>query len=295
MKNFSYKAIPPRYEHKFRGSGLLIMALVGAAVVGVTSLSLAKANSIAINSMGSNKVALQAQQYAAAKGELIRATKYSDLAAQEKANIGNTGFQDEVVVGAETDVDATTKKKEVTVRVYKTGETVPRSSIIVTRYNKSLDSSIPSGTIITWYGALGSIPSGFVLCDGSNGTPDLRNRFIVGAGNSYTLGATGGADTVTLTTAQMPSHAHTRGTMNITGYFRSSRFTYEVPSTSGALTYSQLNNGSGGGSSSGNGWFQSQINLDASRNWTGETSWAGSSQAHENRPPYYALYYIMKL
>lgn len=295
MKNFSYKVIPPRYERKFRGSGLLVMALVGAAVVGVTSLSLAKANSIAINSMGSNKVALQAQQYAAAKGELIRATKYSDLTAQGKANIGNTGFQDEVVVGAETDVDATTKKKEVTVRVYKTGEAVPRSSIIVTRYNKSLDSSIPSGTIITWYGVLGSIPSGFVLCDGSNGTPDLRNRFIVGAGNSYTLGATGGADTVTLTTAQMPSHAHTRGTMNITGYFRSSRFKYEWPSTSGALTYSELNNGSGGGTASGNGWYQSQLNFDASRNWTGETSWAGSSQAHENRPPYYALYYIMKL
>ena len=271
------------------------MALVGAADVGVTSLSLAKANSIAINSMGSNKIALQAQQYAAAKGELIRATKYSELVAQGKTNIGNTGFQDEVVVAAEASVDSTTKKKEVTIRVYKTGEASPRSSIVVTRYNKSLDSSIPSGTVLIWYGALGSIPSGFALCDGSNGTPDLRNRFIVGAGNSYTLGATGGANTVALTVAQMPSHAHTRGSMNITGYFRSSRFTYESPSTSGALYYSTLNNGAGGGTSSGNGWFQSQLNFDASRNWSGETSYVGSGSAHENRPPYYALYYIMKL
>lgn len=112
------------------------MALVGAAVVGVTSLSIAKANSIAISSMGSNKVALQAQQYASAKGELIRATKYSDLTAQNKSDIGNTGFQDEVVVGAEQSVDSSTKKKEVTVNIYKTGESVPRSSLVVTRYNK---------------------------------------------------------------------------------------------------------------------------------------------------------------
>ena len=269
---------------------MLILALVGAAVVGVTSLSLAKANSIAINSMSSNKVALQAQQYAAAKGELIRVTKYSDLTAQGKANIGNTGFQDEVVVGAETDVDATTKKKEVTVRVYKTGETVPRSSIIVTRYNKSLDSSsIPSGTIITWYGALGSIPSGFVLCDGSNGTPDLRNRFIVGAGNSYTLGATGGADTVTLTTAQMPSHAHTRGTMNITGSILSSYWPEHAYKLSGAFYHIGNHKGAAYGDTRGIAGF------DASRAWTGETSYVGSGSAHENRPPYYALYYIMKL
>ena len=98
------------------------MALVGAAVVGVTSLSLAKANSIAINSMSSNKVAIQAQQYAVAKGELIRATKYSDLTAQSKTNIGNTGFQDDIIVGSEESVDSTTKKEEVSIKVYKAGE-----------------------------------------------------------------------------------------------------------------------------------------------------------------------------
>lgn len=269
------------------------MALVGAAVVGVTSLSLAKANSVAINSMGSNKIALQAQQYAAAKGELIRATKYSDLAAQTKTNIGNTGFQDEVVVGTEADVDSTTKKKEVTVRVYKIGETLPRSSIIVTRYNKSLDSSIPSGSIIPWYGILGNIPSGFALCDGSNGTPDLRDRFIVGAGNSYNLSAIGGAKEVTLTIAQMPSHAHTRGTMNITGAFSAHCIGYGAGWGNGAF-YTTLN---GDREAAGEGWshHSPDFHFDASRNWTGETSYVGGSQAHENRPPYFALYYIMKL
>lgn len=291
MKNFSQnKAQKGFNQRKLKGSGLLVMALVGAAVVGATSLSLAKANSIAINSMGSNKIALQAQQYAAAKGELIRATNYSALAPQGKANIGNTGFQDEVVVGAEADYDSTTKKKEVTIRVYKAGESSPRSSIIVTRYSKSLDSSIPSGTIIPWYGALGSIPSGFRLCDGSNGTPDLRNRFLVGAGSSYTLGATGGANTIALSVAQMPSHAHTRGSMNITGSFCTGSWMGRTQDVSGAFYLT-----GGGGIGANRGDQRAIAAFNAARTWTGETSWAGSGSAHENRPPYYAVYYLMKV
>ena len=279
---------------KRRGSGLLIMALVGAAVVGITSLSLAKANSIAINAMGSNKIALQAQQYAAAKGELIRATKYSDIIAQGKTNIGDTGFQDEVVVGSETDVDAATKKKEVTIRVYKSGEASPRSSIIVTRYNKSSDNSVPSGTIVTWYGILGNIPSGFVLCDGSNGTPDLRDRFIVGAGSGYPLGTTGGAASVQLSWNEMPAHAHTRGSMNIVGYFCGVNTAGPRPSGAVGLAGTYADHGLEDNSGWGSGlcWYYV---FNAASNWTGETSWAGSNWAHENRPPFYALYYIMKV
>ena len=76
----------------------------------------------------------------------------------------------------------------------------------------------PVGTIMMWSGSIASIPKGWTLCDGetktdrtgtSVTTPDLRNRFIVGAGNTYTPGNTGGSDSVTLTEAQMPSHNHT--------------------------------------------------------------------------------------
>ena len=51
---------------------------------------------------------------------------------------------------------------------------------------------IPSNSIIMWSGSIGSIPAGYYLCDGNNGTPDLRDRFVVGAGNSYAVGNTGG-------------------------------------------------------------------------------------------------------
>ena len=50
-----------------------------------------------------------------------------------------------------------------------------------------------SGGILLWSGAIVDIPSGFVLCNGANGTPDLRDKFIVGAGTTYAVGASGGA------------------------------------------------------------------------------------------------------
>ena len=74
--------------------------------------------------------------------------------------------------------------------------------------------AIPSGGIILWSGSTGSVPSGWYLCDGTNGTPDLRNSFIVGAGNTYAVGATGGtADAIVVShthtaTVTDPSHVH---------------------------------------------------------------------------------------
>lgn len=72
-----------------------------------------------------------------------------------------------------------------------------------------VQAAIPAGIITMWSGSVAAVPSGWRLCDGGAGTPDLRDRFIVGAGLNYAVGATGGANTVTLTTSNMPSHSHT--------------------------------------------------------------------------------------
>jgi hypothetical protein len=86
-----------------------------------------------------------------------------------------------------------------------------------------LDLVYKRGMIKPWYGSTLDIPTGWVLCDGTNGTPDLRNKFIVGAGGSYALNATGGATTGTTspngghdhggvtgsTVADLASHSHT--------------------------------------------------------------------------------------
>ena len=73
----------------------------------------------------------------------------------------------------------------------------------------SQGSAFPSGGIIMWSGSQSNIPSGWVLCDGNNSTPDLRDRFVLGAGNSYSVNDTGGSETVSISTSNMPSHTHT--------------------------------------------------------------------------------------
>lgn len=128
--------------------------------------------------------------------------------------------------------------------------------------------AIPSGTIMLWSGSIISIPAGYVLCNGLNSTPDLRDRFIVGAGSTYNPGNTGGANSVSLTSSQLPPHTHT------------------VNGQTGGDNNDHSNNTRFAGGDKGvseSGFFFS-INSGS----------AGSGTAHENRPPYYALCYIMK-
>lgn len=69
----------------------------------------------------------------------------------------------------------------------------------------------PIGTIVIWSGTADNIPTGWQLCDGTNGTPDLRDKFVLGAGTTHNVGETGGNEEVTLTVEQMPKHNHTYG------------------------------------------------------------------------------------
>lgn len=134
-----------------------------------------------------------------------------------------------------------------------------------------------AGMIMLWSGSSASIPSGWLLCNGSNSTPDLRNRFVVGAGSTYAVDATGGsADAIVV------SHTHTASvtdpghTHSIAGY------------AFGASGPSQPNSGTDA----------YQVNrIVAATNTTGisvSNSTTGSSGTNANLPPYYALCYIMK-
>ena len=180
--------------------------------------------------------------------------------------------------------------------------------------------SFVTGMIILWSGAANAIPSGFVLCDGNNNTPNLAGRFVVGysASNSdYDVNDTGGSETVTLTTAQLPAHSHT--TNNHTHSFDAGNHTHSF-SGSGSSSHSHNVGGTlGNGNfkfSSFNGSFNNAhtstgtssatVNISVSGNTgngavsgnTGNsnpsTNNTGSGNSHENRPPYYALCYIMK-
>lgn len=148
--------------------------------------------------------------------------------------------------------------------------------------------TFPTGGIIMWSGTIATIPTGWALCDGTNGTPNLTGRFVVHAdGSTYAPGATGGSDSVALTEANMPSHSHTfSGTTNTTG-----AHTHQV-------AWSVAEGGSGAGSRVENypsTYARSTSSAgDHSHTFSGTTSSTGSGTAHENRPPYYALAYIMK-
>jgi len=137
--------------------------------------------------------------------------------------------------------------------------------------------SIPSGCILIWSGSVGSVPSGFVLCDGTNSTPDLRNSFVLGAGNNYSVGQTGGS-----TDAIVVSHTHT-ATSVVTdpGHVHSGTF---LAFTSGGV-------GPAGGSSI-NGASVGSAVTGISVATTNSTT--GTSGTNANMPPYYALCYIMK-
>lgn len=205
-----------------------------------------------------------------------------------------------------------------------------------------LSGAVPSGIIAMWSGSEAAIPTGWNLCDGTNDTPNLTDRFIVGAGTAYAVGDTGGEDSVTLSTAELPSHdhgsgnlgnssdnhthsysgttsgdnhGHSSGNLN-TGLEGNHTHSYASVSSSGGslvsdssassnLTNSSSNTGGGGSHShtvNGNTGtdnhshnYSGNTGSDShSHSISGNTSNAGSGSAHENRPSYYALAYIMK-
>ncbi len=142
---------------------------------------------------------------------------------------------------------------------------------------------VPTGTIVMWSGAVADIPEGWALCDGTGGTPDLRGRFIVGAahddgdgGSGYAVGATGGEPSVTLKVSQIPEHTHI--------YAGDDELTRVAEAEIAEAEVGEIN-------------VASIASLPHTSYWVDKfnTTPTGGSQPHENRPPYFALAYIMKI
>ena len=178
------------------------------------------------------------------------------------------------------------------------------TQIATTAFVRSI---IPTGVITMWYGSTASIPSGWYLCDGTNGTPDLRDRFVVGAGSTYAVNGTGGSANATLV-----SHTHTAtSTSTFTG---SALGTHTHTATDSGHTHTDTGTAGVFGTTSGpdsvqnyqnthnTGTGYANISVAAASAGTPSgtvattttNSTEGSSATNANLPPYYALAYIMK-
>jgi hypothetical protein len=168
--------------------------------------------------------------------------------------------------------------------------------------------AVPTGAILMWSGSIATIPSGWLICDGTNGTPDLRSRFIVGAGSTYAVNATGGSADATLV-----SHTHTFSG-NTGGMNQNTVHSHGISDPGHTHSNNTIVGNGGGGSALSvadpvsnefptprittngalTGITVNAVNLDHLHGYSGTTSSAGSSATNANLPPYLALAYIMK-
>ena len=261
--NFKHRCTPPTTQICRRGSALLAVVLVLAVVSSVMSIGTAKITQAAINSTGSNKATLQAQQFAASEAELIKSISYADLTAQSRADISDSGFQKEILLSDESDYSEQIKQKTATINVYKGSESLPRSTIKLTRYSAEQKiSGVPIGTVIAWASSKNPSDGTWLECNGQScaayselsavlgktTVPDYRGRFLEGN--------------------QVAGTVKEAGLPNITGqtdYTSFNRGGFRSYNHTGALFATNQFNGYHTNSSSSEGGLYHAIAIDASK------------------------------
>ena len=161
---------------------------------------------------------------------------------------------------------------------------VTQATLLGDTFGSKASGTIPIGGIIMWSGSVASVPTGWSICNGANGTPNLQDKFIVGAGSGYAVAATGGSADATLV-----SHSHT-ATSTVTdpghnhGYTASNN--QNVVRGSFGASAPNCNVGVFGAVTSGSG---TGISVSTS------IAASGSPATNANLPPYYALAFIMRV
>lgn len=203
-------------------------------------------------------------------------------AAKAAKNTNGISYNNNVAINT----TATTNSLEVNGAINTTTLTAT-SNISAASYslNSSGNGMTPQGAIIMWSGVI--IPTGWALCDGTNSTPDLRDKFIVSVGPGNSFPSSGGSNSVTLSVANLPAHSHSASVSTDGAH------THDYNEPNCGEGYSLSYNGSnevwdydctGAYATTSNGNHTHTVTI-------GNT---GSTSSIENRPPYYSLAFIMK-
>lgn len=209
-----------------------------------------------------------------------------------------------------TDIDSITKnisvKNSDTVGYHKPG-TDANDVLVIGADGKipqtvipNIMSLLPHGMIIDWYGTADTIPSGWALCNGLNGTPDLRGRMTICVNDSHPFKQTGGSESESLSIQQIPSHGHdgkTTGADNVIGKFSATvRPGYgKYRNGNGIVTVESREDSKIGGGDHDTDWVTNYAINIGKISYSIKTNNTGGNQPHNNMPPYYAIYKIMKL
>ena len=137
-------------------------------------------------------------------------------------------------------------------------------------------------TISIWTGSKSNIPTGWVACDGNNGTPDLTDRFVKGVDSIGNLDVTGGASSKTISQSQLPSHNHSLSSSATSDH----KHGIGLDKNGDAASYREAHTGNGRNVST---------STDGDHTHTVSSGSVGSGSSIENRPKWYGTLYIMKL
>ena len=271
-----------------KGAGFMMVAVITAIMVALTSLGVTKVNQAAFGGYNTSRVMLQAQQYAEAEAAVVKATAYDDLTARSKVEIQNSnGYYSEITLSNESDYAENVKQRIATINIYKDNEVLPRFKLNVVKTDAEVGASgggVPVGTIIAWASTTAPTEGGtWLLCNGQscaaypklvaligNTVPSLNGRFLEG-------------------TTGTPRTTKSAGLPNITGGAQTGAeyWTENGSYNSGALTATGVEYGTRNRQGEATK-YRTRISIDASKS----NSIYGASTTVQ--PPSYLVRYYIK-
>lgn len=240
-------------------------------------------------------------------GSGVYTKEETDAKLATKANVGVSYTKEEadIIVDEKADIGVSYTKAETEARLATKAD--------ITDLESAVASAVPTGMIMLWSGSTGSVPSGWRLCDGGGGTPNLRDKFIVGAGSTYSVNATGGsADAIAVSHTHTASsnttgnHTHSLGGTTGGGGSHSHPVTTAGQSSGYPIQISEAEIYGTGQTNAGRKFSTDSVgnhthsvagtaNAAGNHAHTITVNAGGVSGTGKNLPPYYALAYIMKI